>query len=93
MPRCSYMTYLLFQVLISDVNDNWPILPKISYSFSPIPPLVKAAFFIIKATDLDSDENAKISYIPERVAEWSVGVFYVSVRPYARIRSKKLKVL
>ena len=59
----------LFQIIVQDVNDNCPILPKVSYNFTPIPPLVKAAFFTIKATDLDSGDNAKISYYPQRISE------------------------
>ena len=66
------MKYLLFQVLVSDVNDNCPILPKVSYSLSPVPPLVKTAFFIIKVTDLDSGENSKsLTYLKE----WLNGEF------------------
>ncbi|CAB3979783.1 cartilage oligomeric matrix -like [Paramuricea clavata] len=57
------------RVIVQDVNDNCPILPRVSYSFTPVPPLVQAAFFTIKATDLDSDENARISYYPQRITE------------------------
>lgn len=54
------------------MNDNCPILPRVSYSFVPVPPLVQAAFFVIKATDLDSNENARISYYPQRIEEMLV---------------------
>ncbi|XP_028399982.1 uncharacterized protein LOC114523303 [Dendronephthya gigantea] len=57
------------RIIVQDVNDNCPILPRVSYSFTPVPPLVPAAFFIIKATDLDSGDNARISYYPQRISE------------------------
>jgi hypothetical protein len=65
------IAFLLFQIIVQDVNDNCPILPRPRepYNFTPVPPLVQAAFFTIKATDLDSDENARISYYPQRITE------------------------
>ena len=43
-----------------------------SYTFTPVPPLVKEAFFIVQASDLDSGENKKITFIPQRIGEWLV---------------------
>ena len=50
------------QIMIADVNDNCPILPDVSYSRYPIPPLQVGAVFTISATDNDSGDNGKISY-------------------------------
>lgn len=53
---------LTIKIMIADVNDNCPILPDVSYSRYPIPPLQVGAVFTISATDNDSGDNGKISY-------------------------------
>ena len=55
-------TASILQIYITDVNDNCPILPDVSFSKYPIPPLQVAPMFTIAATDNDSGNNGKINY-------------------------------
>eukprot|EP00794_Sanderia_malayensis_P016720 gene16720-18414_t len=50
------------KIYVIDYNDNCPILPDISYTRYPIPPLQQGSIFTVAATDNDSGENGRITY-------------------------------
>ncbi|XP_075199492.1 protocadherin Fat 4-like [Anomaloglossus baeobatrachus] len=68
---------------VSDVNDNAPVFEKLGYiSFVTENNLPGASIFSIQATDLDSEDNAKISYsIMTRNNEEEPLSSYVSMNP------------
>ena len=58
-----FIRYCLhFQIFVADINDNCPILPDVSFSKYPIPPLQIPPIIKISATDNDSGNNGKITY-------------------------------
>ncbi|CAJ0938578.1 unnamed protein product [Ranitomeya imitator] len=68
---------------VSDVNDNAPVFEKLGYTaFITENNLPGASIFSIKATDLDSEDNAKITYyIMSRGNEEDPLSFYISMNP------------
>ncbi|XP_072006237.1 protocadherin gamma-B1-like [Engystomops pustulosus] len=68
---------------VSDVNDNAPVFEKLSYTaFIPENNLPGASIFNIRATDMDSDDNAKITYsIMSTSNEEDLLSSYISMNP------------
>ncbi|XP_075199491.1 protocadherin Fat 4-like [Anomaloglossus baeobatrachus] len=68
---------------VSDVNDNAPVFEKIHYTtFISENNLPGASIFSIQARDLDSDDNAKITYsILTRSDEENPLSLYISMNP------------
>ncbi|XP_072006246.1 protocadherin gamma-B1-like [Engystomops pustulosus] len=68
---------------ISDVNDNVPVFDKVTYTaFIPENNLPGASIFIVQATDMDSDDNAKITYsIMSTSNEEDLLSSYISMNP------------
>lgn len=52
-----------------DYNDHCPVLPNVSYTLKPIPPLQKLPFFTANATDRDSGVNGQIMFSKSEVFE------------------------
>nr|AXL14330.1 mega-thrombospondin [Nematostella vectensis] len=53
---------IAIKIFVLDYNDNCPILPKVSYTLKPIPPLQPQPFFTARATDKDSGLNGHVTY-------------------------------
>ncbi|KAG9490980.1 hypothetical protein GDO78_006362, partial [Eleutherodactylus coqui] len=73
----------LIQLEISDVNDNAPVFDKLIYTaFIPENNLPGASIFSIQATDMDSEDNAKVTYsIPSKSNEEDPLSSYISMNP------------
>ncbi|XP_072006247.1 protocadherin gamma-B1-like [Engystomops pustulosus] len=68
---------------VSDVNDNAPVFDKLTYTaFIPENNLPGASIFNIRARDMDSDDNAKITYsIMSTSNEEDLLSSYISMNP------------
>ena len=58
-----------FQITITDVNDNCPVLTPTTVTLTPIPVLVQTAYATFATTDADSGENADIHYVVSAITE------------------------
>ncbi|XP_066446746.1 protocadherin gamma-B1-like isoform X16 [Eleutherodactylus coqui] len=73
----------LIQLEISDVNDNAPVFDKLIYTaFIHENNSPGASIFSIQATDMDSEDNAKVTYsIPSKSNEEDPLSSYISMNP------------
>jgi len=56
--------------LVVDKSDNCPIIKKKEFPhFTPSPPLQQAPLLVVDATDADSGENGRISYIAKLISK------------------------
>ncbi|KAG9490979.1 hypothetical protein GDO78_006361, partial [Eleutherodactylus coqui] len=71
------------QLEISDVNDNAPVFNKLTYIvFIPENNSPGASIFSIQATDMDSEDNSKVTYsIPSKSNEEDPLSSYISINP------------
>ncbi|XP_066450092.1 protocadherin gamma-B1-like [Eleutherodactylus coqui] len=71
------------QLEISDVNDNAPVFDKLIYTaFIPENNLPGASIFSIQATDIDNEDNSKVTYsIPSKSKEEDPLSSYISMNP------------
>ncbi|KAG9490978.1 hypothetical protein GDO78_006360, partial [Eleutherodactylus coqui] len=71
------------QLEISDVNDNAPVFDKlINTAFIPENNLPGASIFSIQATDIDNEDNSKVTYsIPSKSKEEDPLSSYISINP------------
>lgn len=60
----------MFQILVADQSDNCPIIKKKTFPhLMPVPPLQEQALITVEASDADSGENGRITYIVDEVAK------------------------
>ncbi|XP_072001828.1 protocadherin gamma-B1-like [Engystomops pustulosus] len=73
----------VIRVDVSDVNDNAPVFEKLTYTaFIPENNLPGASIFNIQASDMDSEDNAKITYsIMSTRNEEDLLSSYISMNP------------
>ena len=60
---------IFFQITITDVNDNCPVLTPTTVTLTPIPVLVQTAYATFATTDADSGVNADIHYVVSAITE------------------------
>jgi len=67
------MYSLSFRFQVTDVNDNSPVFNDTLYRFTIPEGCEKRPLGHVKASDLDTGRNARLSYFPANSEEW-VGV-------------------